>query len=682
MIIPRLSKLALAIALTLIAIAATAAVVLHNFDWNRARPWLNGWASEALGRPVTIAGDLTLSWEQQATVGSGWLDKLPWPHLLARDIHVGNPPWLASTQDMASIGQLSLSLSPLALLDKKLVIPVLRFDAPLLNLLRQADGKNNWSFANEDKPSTWQLELQRIVLSKGSVHLVDARQHADLTVDISSLDADPRYGVSWQLNGSFNGQAVSGRGKAGAVLSLQLQAVPYPIMANLRMGQTHIAVEGTLTKPADFAALDLRLKLSGVSMARLYALSGIVLPETPAFATEGHLIGSIGRHGAHWVYEHFTGSVGSSDISGSLDYLTKQPRPLLSGKIRSKRLLLADLAPLIGADSNASKLERGAAAIQPANKLLPVEQFKTERWTSIDADIDFSADTIIRMKELTLNKMTTQLRLKDGVLTLAPLNLALAGGGVRAELKLDASGRTRKGAILAELQLSARHLQLKQLLPAVDLHDANVGEINGSTSLSAQGNSVASLLGAANGEIMTLVDHGTVSKLWLEELGLNIGNVILTRLVGDKQVKLNCMVTSFGVHRGLMQSRRILIDTDDAIVEVTGVIDLAQEQLDLTIKPKSKGLRVFSLRAPLYVRGSFKQARVSVDKGVVALKMGGALALAVLSPIAILIPLSNAGPGVNSECDKVLANARQSLLQARPPISSTGVGGTAGDLTR
>ena len=65
----------------------------------------------------------------------------------------------------------------------------------------------------------------------------------------------------------------------------------------------------------NLAAFDLHLKLSGVSMGRLYALSGIVLPETPPFATEGHLTGTLGARGGHWVYEKFSGKVGSSDTS-------------------------------------------------------------------------------------------------------------------------------------------------------------------------------------------------------------------------------------------------------------------------------------------------------------------------------------------------------------------------------
>lgn len=666
---PRRAKIALAIAAGLIAVAAVALVALLNFDWNQAKPWLNARTSEALGRPFTIAGDLSLTWEKQAAgpaADEGWRGMIPWPHLVAQDIHIGNPPAMTAPGDMASIQQLAFSLNPLALLGKKIAIPVLRFDSPVVSLLRGADGRSNWTFKNDDKPSPWRLELQRIIFTKGSVHLIDAIQHADVTADIDTLEADPSYGVVWQLRGKFNGEAVSGNGKAGAVLSLQHQIAPYPIMARLRVGQTVIAVEGTLTKPTDLAALDLRLKVSGVSMARLYGLSGIVLPETPPFATEGHLIGALSPHGGHWIYEKFSGKVGASDIGGSLDYQSKQPRPLLTGTVVSHLLHFSDLAPLIGADSNASKAKRGAAVVQPANKVLPVEPFKAERWTSIDADIKFSAEKIIREKELPINKLTTNLHLQDGVLSLSPLNFDMAGGNLSSNIMLDGSGKAGKNAVKATMKMTARHLKLKQLFPTLQLLQGSTGEINGDASLSAVGNSIAGLLGASNGEIKTLINQGTVSKLLLEEMGLNIGNVILTRLAGDKQVKLNCMATDFGVTNGLMQARSFIIDTDSAILNVSGNINLAQEQLDLTIQPNSKGLRVLSLRAPLYVRGSLKQPRVSVDKGVLAMRVGGAIALAVLAPVTALIPLIKSGPGENSECAKLLADARVKPVAPAP----------------
>ena len=668
-------KIALAATAGLIAVPAILLVVLLNFDWNRAKPWLNARTSEALGRPFAIVGDLSLTWESQTAKSpepdEGWRSIIPWPHLVAQDIHIGNPADMKAPApaDMATIKQFSFSLNPFALLEKKIAIPVLRFETPAVSLLRSADGKNNWTFKNDDKVSAWKMDLQRVVFTKGSIHLVDAIKHIDVKADIDTLPTDPMYGVAWQLHGTFNREKISGNGKAGAVLSLQRQTEPYPLMATLRMGKTVIAVEGTLTKPANLAALDMRLKVAGASMARLYALTGIVLPETPPFTTEGHLVGTLGLDDSHWIYEKFKGKFGSSDVSGSLDYQSRQPRPLVSGTVVSHVLLFSDLAPLIGADSNASKLRRDVAAVQPTNRVLPVETFKTERWTSIDADIKFSAEKILRKKELPINKLTTNLHLKDGVLSLLPLNFDMAGGNLRSNITLDGSGKAGKNAIKATMKVTARHLKLKQLFPTLQPLQASVGEINGDASLSAVGNSIASLLAASNGEIKTLINQGTVSKLLLEEIGLNIGNVILTHLVGDKQVQLNCMATDFGVTKGLMQTQSFIIDTDDAILDVTGNIDLAREQLDLTIRPKSKGLRVFSLRAPLYVRGSFKQPRVSVDKGVLALKAGSAIVLGAVAPIAALIPLINAGPGENSECAKLLAEAR--VKPVAPPPGKT-----------
>jgi uncharacterized protein involved in outer membrane biogenesis len=570
---------------------------------------------------------------------------------------------------MASIKQIDFSLNPYALLKQEIEIPVLNLDSPVINLLRNADGTNNWIFKNNNPPSRWQLKLQRIVFSKGRLHFIDAIRHADITADINTLDADTIYGVSWQLHGQLNNENVSGTGRAGAVLSLQQQAIPYPVMAQLNVGKTHIAMEGTLSKPADLAALDMHLKVSGPSLSKFYAISGIYLPETPPFAIEGHLTGALDTHGSHWVFEHFSGKVGASDLEGSLDFQAKQPRPLLTGTIVSHVLHFADLAPLIGADSNNSKIKRGNATLQPQNKVLPIEPFKTERWHSVDADIKFSADKIIRNKALPINRLTSNMHLHEGVLSLLPLDFSIAGGSMRSDITLDGSEKSGKNAIKATMKVTARHLHIKQLFPTFKPLQTSTGEVNGDASLSSTGNSVASLLGAANGELNLLINQGTVSKLLLEEMGLNIGNVILTRLSGDKPVKLNCMATVLSINNGLMQTRSFIIDTDDAILDIKGTINLAQEQLNLTINTHSRGMRVLSLRAPIYVRGSFKQPHLSIDKGVMALKAGSALALVILAPIASLIPLIKSGPGKNSECANLLAIAR--IKPVSPPPGKT-----------
>jgi uncharacterized protein involved in outer membrane biogenesis len=648
------------------AIPAIGLVILLNYDWNQARPWLNANISEAIGRPFAIQGALALKWEKPAAP-QGWREHLPWPYLIANDVHVSNPPGMPA-RDVASVRQLSFALNPFALLHKQIAIPVLRFEAPKVDLLRTADGANNWTFQHEEKPSRWTLDLEQIVFAKGVVHLADAIGKLDVTADVDTIEADPTYGISWKLHGSYRGAPVTGGGKAGAVLSLKEQSVPYPIRAEVHQGPNYVIAEGTITRPAKLAAVDLKLKLAAPSMARLYNVTGILLPETHAFRTEGRLIGNIGADNSRWTYDKFTGKVGSSDIGGRLEFQIGKPRGKLTGDVVSHLLNFSDLAPLIGADSNASKTARGVEPDQPAGKVLPVSTFRTDRWKTVDADVKFSADRIVRDKQLPITKLSTHVKMKEGVLTLDPLNFSIAGGTMVSNLTLDGSGREGKDAIKATAKVTARHLRIKQLFPTMDKLQASVGEINGDARLSATGNSVATLLAGANGELKTLINQGSVSKLLLEELGLNLGNIALAKLFGDRPVELNCMATDFGLTNGLMQTRVFVIDTDEAVITADGTVNLSNEQMNLTLRPETKSLRILSLRSPLHVNGTFSKPQVGIDKGVVALKAGGAAALAtVAAPIAALIPLIDTGPGQDSACGKLLAAARVKPVAPPPP---------------
>lgn len=664
----RTTKIVLWVVGLLIAIPAIALVILLNYDWNKARPWLNARTSDAIGRPFSINGDLSLTWEKQVTgKAATWRDHIPWPHLVARDVHVSNPEGMPA-RDTASVEALSFSLNPFALLHHTIQVPVLQFKSPAVDLLRKPDGSNNWTFHHKEKPSPWTLDLERIVFTKGVVHLADALEKADVTADIDTLDNDPTYGVSWKLRGTFKDAPVTGGGKAGAVLSLKNQDTPFPIKAEFHSGATHVSAEGTVTKPARLAAVDLKLKLGAPSMARLYNFTGVLLPETPAFTTEGRLIGTLDDKSSRWTYDKFKGKVGGSDIAGHLEFQTGKPRGMLSGNVVSRVLRFSDLGPVIGADSNASKAARGVAPVQPPGKVLPVEKFRTDRWKTVDADVKYSAEQIIRDKELPITKLSTHLVMKAGVLTLNPLNFSVAGGNMVSNIKLDGSGREGKDAIKATAKVTARHLQIKQLFPTIEKMQATVGEVNGDAQLSATGSSVATLLASSNGEIKTLINQGSVSKLLLEEMGLNVGNIILTKLFGDKPVRLNCMATDFAVTNGLMQTRTFVVDTDEAVITADGTINLSDEQLNLTLRPETKSLRIFSLRAPLHVTGPFNAPKVGIDKGVVALKAGGAIALATIAaPIAALVPLVNAGPGENSACGQLLAAARVKPVAPPPP---------------
>jgi uncharacterized protein involved in outer membrane biogenesis len=655
---------------TLIAIPVIAVIFILTFDWNKARPWLNAKVSEAIERPFAIRGKLAVEWEiparRMAKSDRHLRDWLPWPHLIANDVHVGNPANMKQ-MDMARVRQFSFSLNPFGLLHHTIGIPVLRFDSPYVELQRTDSTHYNWAYKKKEEKSKWELDLERVVLTDGVVRVVDAVTRADITANVRTLDKDAKYGVGFKVTGTYNGAPVTGGGKVGQVLSLKDQDTPYPVQADMRSGPSRIAIEGTVTSPARLKAVDLQLELAGRSMARLYNFTGITLPETPAFSTSGHLKGELDREHGRWTYDKFKGKVGSSDIGGKLVFEGGKPRPKLSGNVSTHQLVFSDLGPLVGGDSNESKKARGVEAVQPGGKVLPVEEFRTERWKAIDADVRYTAEKIIREKTLPISKLSTHLIMKDGVITLDPLEFGVAGGTLRSNIRMDGSGAKGKNSIAATAKVTARHIQIKQLFPTIEKMQATVGQINGDAQLSATGSSVASLLGSSNGEVKALINQGTISKMLLEEMGLNVGNVIVTKLFGDKQVQLNCLAADFDVNKGLMQSRVFVVDTEEAIIRVNGTVNLANEQMDLTIKPDTKALRLFTLRAPLYVRGPFSKPDVSVDKGVLALKAGGAAVLAAAAaPVAALIPLINTGPGENSPCGQLVALAKEKPT-APPP---------------
>jgi len=153
-------------------------------------------------------------------------------------------------------------------------------------------------------------------LEQGRVRYADPAKKADFTTDIATL---PDGSVKWRSAGHFNEEPLSGHGSAGAILSLQATDVRYPLQADLKIGSTAITIDGTLTNPAHASALDVNLKILGASMADLFPFSGVLLPETPKFSTEGRLAGNLKPGSIRLRYQNFKGKVGSSDLSGTLD---------------------------------------------------------------------------------------------------------------------------------------------------------------------------------------------------------------------------------------------------------------------------------------------------------------------------------------------------------------------------
>jgi len=626
------------------------------FGWNWLRGPIERMTLDRTGRELVISGDLELKF--------GW----PLPRVHAGAVTFANPAW-AREKQMVAADAVEIAIDLPQLLARNIVLPEVRLERPVVFLEQGSEGRKNWLLDLNQQDEQARIRIDRLMLDNGRLGYDDAGQKTSIRSELSTSNTQPAgAGVSFTAHGQYKGMPLKAQGNGGPVLGLRDESMPYPLKADLTVGRTGVKADGTITSLLKFTAVDMRLALRGDSLAQLFPLLGIALPETRAYATDGHIVHSERT----WRYEKFSGRIGDSDIAGTLQIDTGGKRPAMKADLVSKLLDLADLGPLIGARPGSVQTAKQAAppptqtaAPTPAQaRVLPDVPFKTDRWDSVDAEVKLSAKTIRRAKELPLEDLVTNLSLRDSVLTLDPLNFGVAGGHLNAVISLD--GRT--DPIQAHAQVRARKILIAKLFPTVELSKTSIGEVNGEFDLAGKGNSVGRMLASSNGKVGLVIAGGEISKLMMEKVGLHLWEILELKVTGDKLVKLRCGVADFGVKDGIMHVNALIFDTQVTTIVGTGSIDLGQEKLDLTLNQKTKNTSPVALRSPIYVRGSFAKADVQIDKGRVAARGIGAFALGLINPLLALIPLIDAGPGKDSDCGQLVRDAR-ALPQKTGPRS-------------
>lgn len=640
----------------LIAIPLLPILFVLLFGWNWARGPLERHVTQKTGRQLSIGGDLTakLAW--------------PSPRLRANAVTFANPAW-AREGNMLSVEDVEFTVDLSQLLRGRLVFPEVRLTHPVVFLEQASDGRKSWLLDLQQSDENARIPIGRLTLDRGQLGYDDGKGKTSLRADISTQDAQPgpapgpsgtkakdandASGVVFGVKGTYKGLALNAKGSGGTVLKLNDESVPYPLRVEGTVGATAIRADGSVTSLLKFVALDVQLALRGPSLAQLYPIFGIPFPETNPYRTSGHLVHS----GTTWRYERFSGVVGKSDLGGDLQVDTGGARPFVRAGLNSKVLDLQDLGPLIGSKAP-SEPETKKSAVAPAAAkgphLLPDVAFKTDRWSVVDADVTLRAGTIVRAKQIPIENLNTHLKLKDSQLALDPLDFGFAGGHLRSVITLDG----RKDPIHARAKIAARKLQLAKLFPTLDTSKASVGEVNGEFDLAGTGNSVGRMLATSNGRAGLLVANGQVSELLMQQAGLHLVEILKLKLSGDRRVNLRCGVADFGVRNGVMEANALILDTDVTTVFGSGRIDLGHETIDLTLAPKTRQFSPIALRGPIHVRGTFSKPQVSVDIPKVAARGVGALLLGLVNPLLALLPLIEAGPGVDADCAKLIRDVR------------------------
>lgn len=626
------------------------------WDWNWFRPLVEARASAALGQPVTIRHfDMTPGRTSRA---------------VAEGLVIGNPDGFGEEEPLASAERLTVSFRLFEALGGRYTLPAVTVEEPRGHMRRNAEGEPNWRLAifddGDGEPGAG-VEIGRLDISEGHLRFADPALDADITARFHTMeraDGGEPYLIG-EAEGSYQAEPFSATFRGGSLLSLREAARPYPVDLRIANGDTNIALEGTLTEPMRFAGANLDLTLQGKNLADLEALIGIPLVETPPYDLKGRL----DYTGERVRFTDFEGRVGQSDLGGRFEVVPGEERPYVEADLRSEHVRLADLGGFIAAapgEPEAHELseeQRAEHAREEASpRLLPDRPFDIPDIRAADFNVRYEGKRI-EGENMPLDDLVATLRIENGLVTLDPLNFGIGEGQIASSVILDA----RQNPIHTTASADFQNVDLQRIMEETDIFEG-AGKIGGRAHVEGQGISIAEMLGQGDGDLKLFMSGGEVSALLVNLAGLDLGNAILSALGIPDRTNIRCMAGDFGLEQGVLHTRVLYLDTEEANVIGSGAIDLSRERISYRIETEPKTASVAALAAPIIVEGRLKDPAVGPDAGELAVRTAPAIALGVLlTPLAALIPTVQFGLGEDSDCAEnvqALAEASEELPEA------------------
>jgi AsmA family protein len=451
-------------------------VLVLVFDWNWIKGFVEREASKALGRTVVIEGDLDV--------------KLSWSPLVRMDhVRIANASW-SPEPSMLTAQRLVFRFHLRELLRGRLVLPTVELVEPVLRLETSEQGQPNWTFGPErpakDSPTPLALpSIGEVHLREGRVTYMDYSSHTEIAATLAEVHATT-IAAEQRLNIEGVGQLAS-MPLQFTLYSGTLQDVsankPFPIQVQLITPPWQVDLNGTMAQP-----LQLQGVAADVSLTRF-------APEQPSDHHEQapyQLTGHLTQEGDGWAVRGLAGTLGTSDLQGDIFLEMQEKRPLVRAELLSRHVDVRDLQALGGA---AGPPTPPTAATTPGEDAPSAPLIHLELTRVVDVQMHFEGQTVL-MANQTLHKVSTDLTLHDGHLTLTPA-FHLAGGTTRARIDVEDRG---EAPLHMTLRADIAHVNVQQVFDALGMEYQAAGNVDGHLDLTSSGRSLPELMSSLAGK--------------------------------------------------------------------------------------------------------------------------------------------------------------------------------------
>ncbi len=639
-------------------------IFLMIFDWDWFRPPLARMISGKLHRPVRIDGHLRVhvwSWTPTATLTG---------------LKIGQPDWQraekgAPAGNMAEIDGITVKAELLPLLVFHVVLPRLEVDHPVVTLYQDNSGRANWDFSDgTDTGKGAKLPpIKNFIIKDGHLAVTSVQRKLRMTATVNANERANGGGEPFALvgAGTLNGAKFDLKATGGALLNVKTSQ-PYPFDMRVQAGDTVMTARGRVLHPFNLGQLDGAITVKGRDLADLYYLTGLTLPNTPAYS----IAANVARDDRTYKVTGINGRVGGSDLHGTLTVdIARTGRPDLTGDLRSTRLDFKDLGSMFGATA-ANTPSKPTLTSSPkattGRRLLPDASLDAERIRGMDARVRYRATSVIASPHMPLRQVSLGVKLDHGLLTLDPIDLSFPQGRLTGTAAINARGAIQSNTV--DMRLTG--LRVEDLITQGG--KPLEGVIDARLKATGAGNSVHKAAGSADGRMVVVMPAGTIRQSFAELMGIDATKGLFMLLNKDPhQTEVRCAIADFTIHNGVMQAQNIVFDTGVVLVNGSGSVNLNDESMKFTFKGKPKKFRLVRIKAPIIIGGHLTAPTFGINAGPAVVQGGlGALLSSVSAPL-LALPFINAGGPKDANCGALMEEAQAkgapTTLHAAPPKS-------------
>lgn len=195
-------------------------------------------------------------------------------------------------------------------------------------------------------------------------------------------------------------------------------------------------------------------------------------------------------------------------------------------------------------------------------------------------------------------------QLRDGRVEITITRFELGPGRVTGRLTLDPTTMP----LSVTLELLARNIRVQDLRKFDQPGLLTDGTIDMKVQLSGRGESMATLMASAEGEVAMLLEDGRAVSVSAEKAG---GPMLALDLMGAlvppglDSTSIRCAVGRVNVEAGVAIPEVLIIVTEHTLISGNGSADLGRESLDLMLVPQQSSNVQGVLMPPIQIGGTF-----------------------------------------------------------------------------